>query len=571
MKAGLPDAHSCGGGRSITTAYNWANPDGSTPCGLTGYPYLVVNATYAPHGALASAALGNGMIFTTYTYNSRLQPVNSKAQVGLSGVKFLDLTYNFVQTVLVGQCCDDDGNLIYFPTYYNNGTVLSVTNNLTGQGGRSQTYTYDEMNRLATAQSQATTGGDCWGQSFGYDRYANLLSIGVTKCTAPALSLSVNSANNRVTNTGYAYDAAGNVTADGTYNYTWNAEGRMTSAAGVNYTYDGDGKRVKKDNGKLYWYGPGGEVLAESDLSGNVTSEYIYFGGTRIARKDPSSSNVYYYLADRLGSAKVMVSVNLNGTVNNPPIVSESDFYPYGGERVVTADTTGNTYKFTGHERDAESGLDHTLFRQESSNTGRWLSPDPMDGKAANPQSWNRYSYVTADPLNYIDPLGLCSEPSPMDIFANLGYLKRPTPAVTPTKPEDSRNLSGLTPMDIFAGLGFSNSFGNSGTPTGTSNSPPTKPVALTTPSGLTPMDMFAGLGASQIYSDQQGASSAYSLPTERIFKRRCDFECTLELAGELLGCVAVGAFLGPEAGLDCSVGAAIVYAACCAAHGQKN
>jgi hypothetical protein len=74
----------------------------------------------------------------------------------------------------------------------------------------------------------------------------------------------------------------------------------MASAAGVNYTYDGDNRRVKKDSGKLYWYGVGGEVLAESDLSGNITSEYIYFNGQRIARKDPGSSNVYYYLNDAL-------------------------------------------------------------------------------------------------------------------------------------------------------------------------------------------------------------------------------------------------------------------------------
>ncbi len=63
---------------------------------------------------------------------------------------------------------------------------------------------YDTLDRLATAQSQATSGGDCWGQSFGYDCYANLTGISVTQCTAPAQSLGINTANNRVTNTGYA-------------------------------------------------------------------------------------------------------------------------------------------------------------------------------------------------------------------------------------------------------------------------------------------------------------------------------------------------------------------------------
>jgi len=71
------------------------------------------------------------------------------------------------------------------------------------------------------------------------------------------------------------------------------------------------------------------------------------------------------------------------------------------------------THEFTGDERDAESGLDHTWFRQYSSSLGRWMHPDPA-GLAAvdigNPQSWNRYAYVINNPLNLVDPSGLvCS------------------------------------------------------------------------------------------------------------------------------------------------------------------
>ncbi|MGH8459695.1 MAG: RHS repeat-associated core domain-containing protein, partial [Nevskiales bacterium] len=215
-----------------------------------------------------------------------------------------------------------------------------------------------------------------------YDRYANLLSASVTKCSAPTLSLSVNN-NNRITNTGFAYDAGGNLTADGFATFTWNAEGRMAATAGVSYTYDGDGKRVRKSNGKLYWYGLSGQVLAESDLSGNITYEYIYFGGTRIARRTPSGT-LHYYLSDRLGSARVV-------TTATGGIVEESDFYPFGQERVIT-DTLDNNYKFTGHERDSESGLDHTLHRQYASNLARWHSPDPKPGHPEDPQSWNRYA-----------------------------------------------------------------------------------------------------------------------------------------------------------------------------------
>lgn len=52
----------------------------------------------------------------------------------------------------------------------------------------------------------------------------------------------------------------------------------------MTYTYDGDGKRVKKSNGMLYWTGTGSDALLETDLSGNPTAEYVFFGGKRIAR-----------------------------------------------------------------------------------------------------------------------------------------------------------------------------------------------------------------------------------------------------------------------------------------------
>ncbi|PYT73095.1 MAG: hypothetical protein DMG39_07575 [Acidobacteria bacterium] len=49
-----------------------------------------------------------------------------------------------------------------------------------------------------------------------------------------------------------------------------------------------------------------------------------------------------------------------------------------------------NTHKFTGDERDSETNLDLTWFRQYSSQLGRWMHPDPAGLAAvdpANPQS----------------------------------------------------------------------------------------------------------------------------------------------------------------------------------------
>jgi len=70
-------------------------------------------------------------------------------------------------------------------------------------------------------------------------------------------------------------------------------------------------------------------------------------------------------------------------------------------------------YKFTGKERDSESGLDNFGARYNSSSIGRFMTPDwsarPTSvpfADLANPQSLNLYSYVTNNPLNRTDPLG---------------------------------------------------------------------------------------------------------------------------------------------------------------------
>jgi RHS repeat-associated protein len=158
--------------------------------------------------------------------------------------------------------------------------------------------------------------------------------------------------------------------------------------------------RVKKSTGTLYWYGGGSDVLLETDLSGGLQNEYIFFGGKRVARRD-ASGNVFYYFADHLGSSRVVT--NATGTV-----CYEADFYPYGGERAVTT-TCPQNYKFTGKERDTETQNDYFGARYYPNNLGRFLSPDPAGLDAAdpgNPQTWNMYAYAGNNPLTNVDPEG---------------------------------------------------------------------------------------------------------------------------------------------------------------------
>lgn len=158
---------------------------------------------------------------------------------------------------------------------------------------------------------------------------------------------------------------------------------------------------------ELYWYGAGNEALDETDGTGSTTDsafhEYVMFGGRRIARRD-SSGNVEYYLDDQLGSARVVT--NATGG-----ILDDIDYCPYGSECYVASQTSGNNYKFTGKERDAESGLDYFTARYDASFLARFTSPDPHNAgaQAGDPQTWNAYSYVRDSPLILTDPTGLCT------------------------------------------------------------------------------------------------------------------------------------------------------------------
>jgi RHS repeat-associated protein len=85
--------------------------------------------------------------------------------------------------------------------------------------------------------------------------------------------------------------------------------------------------------------------------------------------------------------------------------------------------------KFTGKERDAESGLDYFGARYYGSALGRFTSPDEVfaDQHPADPQSWNLYGYVRNNPLKNVDPTGkgtfnaaLLNNPEVQKAVANL-------------------------------------------------------------------------------------------------------------------------------------------------------
>ena len=309
----------------------------------------------------------------------------------------------------------------------NNGNVRTINNCLASD--RSQNFDYDSLNRLADAYTTGTSSANTnWGATFSIDPWGNMYSVGpyTGRVNYPSGLTASPTTKNQLT--GFGYDIAGNMVSNGSASYVYDAENRMTSTAGMSYRYDGDGARVVKcsgtypscSSGTLYWNGTG-STLSETSWTGTITSEYVYFGGKRVARRDGTSNNPSYYFSDHLGSASVVSNASGGNLTWN-------DYYPYGGV-AASGGSDANRYKFNGKERDAESGLDNFGARYDASNIGRFMTPDwaakPVTVPYANfgnPQSLNLYAYAENNPTTLGDPDGhVADRPLPYNHHAESG------------------------------------------------------------------------------------------------------------------------------------------------------
>jgi RHS repeat-associated protein len=259
----------------------------------------------------------------------------------------------------------------------NNGRIAQT---IDGVGGETVNYTYDALNRLATAG--ATNGS--WGQAYSYDGFGNLVGKSVTQGSAPVLSVSVDPATNRVV--GQMYDANGNL--NGNAGGIADVENRIIYGRGT-YVYDPFGKRVASGGAEFYFYGVGGQKLATVVCTGNhdcAAPQYnVYFGGKLVKSKG------VLVVTDRLGSVRANSGERMS-------------YYPYGEEKTSTAD---DREKFGTYTRDSVV-QDYADQRYYAVGMGRFGTPDPSTGvRLGVPATWNKYTYVHGDPINFYDPRGL--------------------------------------------------------------------------------------------------------------------------------------------------------------------
>lgn len=308
----------------------------------------------------------------------------------------------------------------------NSGQLMSISGTIS-EYERHQTFTYDNVGRLATATGWADI---TWSRRFTYDRWGNRTKTeeqsSKSWCTKQVMDFKVGPGGEPLTNQATSvenytdcsfdkaspglYDAAGNTKSYGTRNgwisHIYDGESRLARFQQQDgeslwqYSYDAANRRVKKvaEGAPTHYVWEGGQVISEHNgVTGAAISEYVFAGSRMVARDD--SATLRYYHQDRLSTRM--------STAGNGVIVGTQDHMPFGEDATSTNSKEQEKHRFTSYERDSESNTDYAVNRQYGTATGRFLQPDPIQGSFADPQSLNRYAYVTNEPVGFVDPLGL--------------------------------------------------------------------------------------------------------------------------------------------------------------------
>ena len=234
----------------------------------------------------------------------------------------------------------------------------------------------------------------------------------------------------------------GNLTNDSQHTYTWDADGNSVTIGSVGLTFDALDRMVEQNRSGSYTqivYGPQGNKLAL--MNGQTLSKGfvpLSGGATAVYTSGPTLS--YYRHADWLGSSRL-------ASTPTRTLYYDGAYAPFGENYAETGTTDRN---FTGQNQDTISTgaypLYDFLYREYHPTWGRWVSPDPAGLGAvnlSNPQTWNRYAYVTNNPLALTDPFGLqdddCSDPWYAASNAACGPLPPCYPPFRPVVPTGRR------------------------------------------------------------------------------------------------------------------------------------
>ncbi|MBL7706322.1 MAG: RHS repeat-associated core domain-containing protein, partial [Taibaiella sp.] len=214
-------------------------------------------------------------------------------------------------------------------------------------------------------------------------------------------------------------------------------------------------KTNSKSSEKAWYQYAGGERIRKYVDKGNIKEERIYLGGFEIYRKFEGSSltieRTTVHVSDDAGRIAMLekrtvgtddaaetltryvysnhlqsASLELDGIGD---IISYEEYHPYGTTAFQAKNASINAvakrYRYTGKERDEESGLYYHGARYYIPWLCRWTAIDPMESKYAG---MSPYNYSFNNPIMWNDPSG--AEP---DGVAMASVVEQPDGTITAT------------------------------------------------------------------------------------------------------------------------------------------
>ncbi len=292
-----------------------------------------------------------------------------------------------------------------------------------------QRYIYDEAGNMIQ-MGHTTTGTGSWTRGWTISTGSNRTTDHVmgSRVTTTGETPVYDIRGNLVRGLNHLYDAGG--TAD---SMVYNEQNRLekvliTATRTAYYQYDSAGQRVRKvtedsatNTGKRRKYVGQWEVYEEYNISTSSVSLIretlnIMDDAARVAlidtEIDPSddsvtSQNTRYQYSNHLGTASLELDYNA-------AIISYEEYYPYGNTSFQNGRTSAEVrlkrYRYTGKERDEETGFYYHGARYYCPWLCRWMAVDPLENKFAPESSYN---YGHNNPITFTDSTGMAPEDQP--------------------------------------------------------------------------------------------------------------------------------------------------------------
>ena len=418
-----------------------------------------LNYTYDPVGNITE--LRDNAQKTIFYDNARVEPVNS-------------YEYDALYRLICAEGREHAGQNANAQPDHHNPPIINTPHPNDAQAMRNYTedYGYDEVGNILCMDHNFANGG--WKRNYQYEDVSNRLESTSLPGDDPEGPYGAK----------YGYDAHGNMTGmPHLQEMCWDFKDQMCQVnldggGTAYYIYDAGGQRARKVH----------------EHNGSTVEERIYLGGYEIYRKHNGTGltlerETLHIMDDQQRIALVETKTVENGSeVLNPKahvryqlsnhlvsssleldgearVISYEEYYPFGSTSYQAVDkeikAVAKRYRYTGKERDDETGLYYYGARYYAAWLGRWVSCDPMGLM----DSENLFIYVINNPLNYYDGDGNeKNKPFSSGTMGNMAEsktgrkyrkYKKVIPSIDPAdpdlqKPEEIRLEEGNSPADEY-------------------------------------------------------------------------------------------------------------------------